>query len=137
MKGLLGGQNPVANRLNRAGREMGNAQNQLGGNDADSAVEIRRRTCCRRCAKGRDALTKKLQDRQKQRQTGRRRMNEDPLGREQGSARAELRQGRHEVPSQSEMERARNILQELRRRAAERGRPQEELDYIDRLLKQF
>jgi hypothetical protein len=25
----------------------------------------------------------------------------------------------------------------LRRRAGERGRPQQELDYIDRLLKQF
>ncbi|MGZ5936360.1 MAG: DUF4175 family protein, partial [Rhizomicrobium sp.] len=30
-----------------------------------------------------------------------------------------------------------NILLELRRRAGERGRPQQELDYIDRLLKQF
>ena len=30
-----------------------------------------------------------------------------------------------------------NILQELRRRAGERGRPPQELDYIDRLLKEF
>lgn len=29
------------------------------------------------------------------------------------------------------------IVQELRRRAEERGRPREELEYIDRLLKQF
>ena len=35
------------------------------------------------------------------------------------------------------MVRARNILKELRRRAEERGRPQEEFDYLDRLLKQF
>ena len=41
------------------------------------------------------------------------------------------------VPDASQLERARNILMELRRRAAERGRPQQELDYIDRLLKQF
>lgn len=41
------------------------------------------------------------------------------------------------VPSEAERQRARDILEELRRRAAERGRPQEELDYIDRLLERF
>jgi tetratricopeptide (TPR) repeat protein len=41
------------------------------------------------------------------------------------------------VPSESERQRAREILEELRRRAAERGRPQDELDYIDRLLERF
>ncbi len=59
---------------------------------------------------------------------------EDPLGR-----------SRHgpsigndvKVPSASQLQRARDILMELRRRAAERGRPQQELDYIDRLLKAF
>lgn len=35
------------------------------------------------------------------------------------------------------MEKAKTILEELRRRAGERGRPEIELDYIDRLLKQF
>lgn len=41
------------------------------------------------------------------------------------------------VPEAGELQRAKEILSELRRRAAERGRPQIELDYIDRLLKQF
>ena len=41
------------------------------------------------------------------------------------------------LPSESERQRARDILEELRRRAAERGRPQEELDYIERLLDRF
>ena len=41
------------------------------------------------------------------------------------------------VPDESDLQRAREILKELRKRAAERGRPQQELDYIDRLLKQF
>ena len=45
--------------------------------------------------------------------------------------------GNVKVPDKSDLQRAREILQELRKRAAERGRPQEELDYIDRLLKQF
>ncbi|WP_375550013.1 DUF4175 family protein [Oceanicaulis alexandrii] len=55
----------------------------------------------------------------------------DPLGR--GAAEGQDTN----LPSESERQRARDILEELRRRAAERGRPQEELDYIDRLLERF
>ncbi|KAA5803996.1 DUF4175 domain-containing protein [Alkalicaulis satelles] len=55
----------------------------------------------------------------------------DPLGREGGV------EGETAIPSEAERQRARDILEELRRRAAERGRPQEELDYIDRLLERF
>lgn len=57
----------------------------------------------------------------------------DPLGR--GAAGGA--EGETTVPSEAERQRARDILEELRRRAAERGRPQEELDYIDRLLERF
>jgi len=57
----------------------------------------------------------------------------DPLGR--GAAGGT--NGETTVPSEAERQRAREILEELRRRAAERGRPQEELDYIDRLLERF
>jgi uncharacterized protein (TIGR02302 family) len=41
------------------------------------------------------------------------------------------------VPEQMEQARTRAIQEELRRRGADRSRPQQELDYIDRLLKQF
>jgi uncharacterized protein (TIGR02302 family) len=41
------------------------------------------------------------------------------------------------VPDQMEQARTREIQEELRRRGSERERPQQELDYIDRLLKQF
>ena len=41
------------------------------------------------------------------------------------------------LPEQMEQARTRAIQEELRRRAADRSRPQPELDYIDRLLKQF
>jgi hypothetical protein len=41
------------------------------------------------------------------------------------------------LPEQMEQARTRAIQDELRRRGAERSRPQPELDYIDRLLKQF
>jgi len=56
---------------------------------------------------------------------------QDPLGRD-GTG-----EGDTDIPSEAERQRARDILEELRRRAAERNRPQEELDYIDRLLERF
>ena len=41
------------------------------------------------------------------------------------------------VPDQLDLGRARAILEELYRRAGQRTRPPEELDYIDRLLRRF
>ena len=60
----------------------------------------------------------------------------DPLGRRynQGSGAGT---GDVTVPEERERKRTQAIQEELRRRGAERERPQQELDYIDRLLKQF
>jgi uncharacterized protein (TIGR02302 family) len=41
------------------------------------------------------------------------------------------------IPDQSEMERARQIFEELRERRTDPARPRDERDYLDRLLKQF
>jgi uncharacterized protein (TIGR02302 family) len=41
------------------------------------------------------------------------------------------------IPEEADLQRARDILDELRKRAGERARPRPERDYIDRLLKQF
>jgi hypothetical protein len=60
----------------------------------------------------------------------------DPLGRpldQQGS----MAGGIVKLPDQSDLARAREILDELRRRAGEASRAQQELEYIERLLKQF
>lgn len=62
---------------------------------------------------------------------------QDPFGRGSGGAFGAAVDGDVDVPSRMEMRRAREILQELRRRAGERQRPPLERDYIDRLLKQF
>ena len=42
-----------------------------------------------------------------------------------------------EIPSKSDVQRSREILNELHRRSGERSRPAEERDYIDRLLRWF
>jgi hypothetical protein len=41
------------------------------------------------------------------------------------------------VPGEIDVQRARRIIEELRKRFGDLGRPQEELDYIERLLKDY
>jgi uncharacterized protein (TIGR02302 family) len=64
------------------------------------------------------------------------RSERDPLGRPL-SNNGSYDQGDVKIPDQNTLQRARAILDELRRRAGERFRPTIELDYIDRLLKRF
>jgi hypothetical protein len=62
----------------------------------------------------------------------------DPLGRRSREQTGNADQGSDtRVPEEAEMLRTRRIQEELRRRGAERERPAEELDYIDRLLRRF
>lgn len=61
----------------------------------------------------------------------------DPFGRRPGGAFGAAIDGDVEIPDQGEMRRAREILDELRRRAGDRDRPTLERHYIDRLLRQF
>ncbi len=62
----------------------------------------------------------------------------DPLGRRSRDVAGSAENGADtRVPDEAEQLRSRRIQEELRRRGAERGRPPEELDYIDRLLKRF
>ena len=68
----------------------------------------------------------------------RRSARRDPMGRplQQGTSGTD-ESGDVRVPDQMEQARTRALQDELRRRGAERTRPQPELDYIDRLLKPF
>jgi uncharacterized protein (TIGR02302 family) len=61
---------------------------------------------------------------------------QDPLGRALPGA-GQMDTGDVKVPDKSDLQRAREILEELRRRAGENARPRFELDYLDRLLKRF
>jgi uncharacterized protein (TIGR02302 family) len=128
LKGLGDQKIPAPDDLGRAGRSMGQSGQELGGNDLNgSSVDQKNALDALRSAA--NTLAKKMMEGQQQGS------GEDPMGRKTG--------GQPDfgdsvkMPGASEMERARDILKELRRRAAERGRPQQELDYIDRLLKQF
>jgi len=136
LKGLGDQKIPTPDSLGQAGHDMGSAQNQLGSSTFDSAGEAQKNALDdMRNAAG--ALAKKLMEGKGQGQgQSESHEGEDPLGRAAGGTGPDLGDGT-KIPDQSELQRARSILQELRKRAAERGRPQQELDYIDRLLKEF
>ncbi|MFL6689204.1 MAG: DUF4175 domain-containing protein [Alphaproteobacteria bacterium] len=120
--------------LGEAGKQMGDAQGKLDKRALDNASEAER-NALDSMRKGAGRLAQKLMQEQSGGKTGEN-GSDDPLGRENGG-RGPSFGDQTKLPDKSQLERARNILKELRRRAEERGRPQEELDYIDRLLKQF
>ena len=132
------------NDLNRAGDAMSEAEASLGEGNADSAVDSQGRAL-EALRKGAQGLAQSMQQQMGQGpgpgRTGRMgppraQQDTDPLGRP-------LR-GREygddytvKVPGEIDVQRARRIIEELRRRFGDVLRPQEELDYIERLLKDY
>jgi len=128
--GGLGDQKiPAPDTLDKAGKSMGDAQGKLGQGNMEGGADALKQTLDN-LRKSAEALAKMMQRGQSGNAGA-----EDPLGRTAGSKGGGA--GGIKIPDMSDIERARGILQELRKRAGERGRPQDELDYIDRLLKQF
>jgi len=60
----------------------------------------------------------------------------DPLGRATRNG-GTADDGTTRIPEQSEVQRSRDLLNEIRRRAGEYQRPEPERDYLHRLLRQF
>jgi Domain of unknown function (DUF4175) len=61
----------------------------------------------------------------------------DPLGRPSGSERSFNPSARFDPMGVPAAERARRVLEELRRRLGEPARPREEMDYLERLLRRY
>ena len=128
--------------LDRAGRAMDNAEEALRNDDLAEAIDNQSQAM-EALREGMRALGDAMAQQQQNQQPGqgtaesdRRADNRDPLGREQGadggtSTDAPLAQG----PGSSE--RARRLLDEIRRRSGETERPEEERDYLNRLLERF
>jgi uncharacterized protein (TIGR02302 family) len=66
-----------------------------------------------------------------------RRGGRDPLGRMTGNAGSEASAARYDPLGMPAAQRARRVLEELRRRLGEPARPREELDYLERLLRRY
>lgn len=138
------GQGDQTGQLGEAGEAMGEAEGSLGAGDAEGAVDSQGRAL-EAMRKGAQGLAKQMQQQQGMgpgpngrpgRGQQRAQQETDPLGRP-------LR-GRDygddvtvKVPGEIDAQRARRILEELRKRFGESSRPQLELDYIERLLKDF
>jgi len=125
LKGMDG---KSAEKLREAGKAMGDAQNSLGQKDLTNAGSAQNRAL-EALRQGAQALTDEAQQGTSKQSGGR----EDPLGR----STSPLGNSGVKIPGATDIARAREILQELRRRAAQMNRPQAERDYIDRLLKAF
>ena len=63
--------------------------------------------------------------------------NDDPFGRSVGEGFGNADEEEDIIPDKVETRKAYKILKELRRRAGQRKRPEEEREYINRLLQQF
>jgi len=122
---------------------MGDAGGQLGQGNAESAVDSQGRAL--------EALRKGAQNLAQSMQPGE---GQDGgpgnrMGRQQNSANSTDPLGRPlsgrewsddltvKIPGEIDVQRVRRILEELRRRLADPSRPQIELDYIERLLKDY
>ncbi|MGN6516819.1 MAG: TIGR02302 family protein [Rhizomicrobium sp.] len=134
LKGLGEKGKGAAKNFGDAGKNMGQAQGQLGGKDFDNAGKSEQQAL-EDLQKGTTALAQALmQEAGQGMKPGDNSQNQDPFGRENG-ARGNMNGGK--IPDKDSIARARAILQEIRKRAGEMGRPKEELDYLDRLLKEF
>ncbi|HEX5509042.1 MAG TPA: TIGR02302 family protein [Pseudolabrys sp.] len=141
-KGQKGQGRNEMGQLGDAGKAMGEAEGQLGQGDADNAVDSQGRAL-EAMRKGAQGLAQQMQQSgmgpgpgQPGRGRARAQQNTDPLGRPM--------RGRQygddltvKVPGEIDAQRARRILEELRKRLADPSRPQLELDYIERLLQGF
>ena len=131
-------------QLGRAGEAMGDAAGNLGEGDAEGAVDSQGRALDA-LRKGTQGLAQSMQQ-QMGRGPGpgrpgrfgqsRAQQETDPLGRPlRGRDYGDDTTVR--VPGEIDVQRARRIIEELRRRFGDFARPQEELEYIERLLKNY
>lgn len=121
--------------LNDAARAMGEAGEALGESDLEGAQQ-QQSQALEQLRKGAQAMTEQMM-RGQQGQLGTRGGNgdRDPLGRPVGDD-GDIDGARDEmVPRDIDVQRAREILEEVRRRLGEQSRPTLELDYLERLLK--
>jgi uncharacterized protein (TIGR02302 family) len=130
--------------LGQAESAMGDAEGRLGEGNADSAVDSQGRAL--------DALRKGAQKLAEAMQQGDQGQGDGPgnrPGRQQSSGNDTDPLGRPlhgrefgddlsvKIPGEIDVQRVRRILEELRRRLGDSARPQIELDYIERLLKDY
>ncbi|MDO8288167.1 MAG: TIGR02302 family protein [Parvibaculum sp.] len=123
--------------LGNSAKQMQSAEERLGAGRIDRATQSQGQAIqsMREAAQGMaDKLTESMKG-QKGQQSGKGKpgADKDPMGRaqQQGDPKGT------KIPTGVDRLKARAIIEDLRRRAGELGRPQSELEYLDRLLNRF
>lgn len=126
--------------LGRAGKAMQDAEGSLEGGDSEGAVDSQGRAL-QALRKGAQSLADAMQGEgegpgEAMGQQSGSSERTDPLGRPMRS-REYGEDFSVKIPGEIDVQRARRVLEELRRRFSEPDRPREELDYLERLLRDF
>jgi len=134
--------NDDGDNLGNADSAMGDAGSKLGEGNSDGAVDAQGKAV-EALRKGAQKLAEAMQqgdgdgqgpgDRAGRQQAGNN--GTDPLGRPLRSH--DYDELSKMIPGEIDVQKVRRILEELRRRLADPSRPQAELDYIERLLKDY
>jgi uncharacterized protein (TIGR02302 family) len=143
-QGQQGDQGDGEDGLGEADTAMGDAGGRLGEGNADAAVDSQGKAL-EALRKGAQSLADAMQQGDGDGQDG----PGNRVGRQQSGGNATDPLGRPlhgrefgddltvKIPGEIDVQRVRRILEELRRRLADPARPQIELDYIERLLKDY
>ena len=124
-----------SDQLDAAREAMENAEKALGEQDFSTATDEQGRALDQ-MRKGAQEMARQMLQNMPQRYGQNGDTPRDPLGRPQRSQGPDMGTS-VKVPDEIDRQRAREILEELRRRIGEQTRPPTELDYIERLLRRF
>jgi uncharacterized protein (TIGR02302 family) len=146
MRKLAEGMGQIPDPLGQAERAMKDAGQALGEQQPGEAVGPQG-DALEALQQGADAIRQQMQQMQQAnggttpdpnaRGQGNGEDQRDPLNRDDENPGFANDDGRIGVPEESDLQRARRIFDELRRRSGDQSRPELELDYIERLLKRF
>ncbi|MBV9550311.1 MAG: DUF4175 family protein [Alphaproteobacteria bacterium] len=126
MQDAMKGVNPsLSQKMKDAGQAMQQSEDALRKGDLDNAKNAQQKAL-----QSMSQAAQALAD-QAKKESGEA-SNGDPLGRARSDEGKSVK-----IPDADTLAKARAILEELRRRAGQMQRPQDERDYIDRLLKSF
>ena len=128
------GANPP-DQLDGAGQAMGKAGEALGQENGGRATE-QQTLALDKLRQGAKSMAEQMMSAMGQQGRANGNGSRDPLGRPLPTQNTDNGDS-VKVPEEADVQRAREILEELRRRLGEATRPPAELDYIDRLIERF
>ena len=123
-------------QFNDAGKSMGRAQDAMHDSNLDQATEEQGRALDQLRQGAQSLAEQMMENGEAQAGKGQGNSGKDPLGRPDRSNRPDLGLS-VKVPDEIDIQRAREVLDELRRRLGDPSRPMIELDYLERLIRPY